>query len=102
MSAEAAITAIVCIQPYARDSRASALNRLAGSLIGVFWGLVFLLPFLFFPQLGKIVLLVYALMGLGTLLSLYTAVALHIPDSSGLFPHTPTFVHPVPLAVSWH
>jgi hypothetical protein len=45
---------------------------------------VFLLPFLFFPQLGKIVLLVYALMGLGTLLSLYTAVALHIPDSSGL------------------
>lgn len=84
MSAEAAITAIVCIQPYARDSRASALNRLAGSLIGVFWGLVFLLPFLFFPQLGKIVLLVYALMGLGTLLSLYTAVALHIPDSSGL------------------
>ncbi len=84
MPTEAAITAIICMQPYVRESRSSALNRLVGSLIGVFWGLLFLLPFLFFPSLGRNILLVYLLMGLGTLLSLYTAVALRIPDASSL------------------
>ena len=34
MPTEAAITAIICMQPYVRDSREYALNRLAGTLIG--------------------------------------------------------------------
>ena len=40
---EAAITAIICIQPYVRDTRRYAVNRFAGTLIGSFWGLLFLL-----------------------------------------------------------
>ena len=31
MSAEAAITAIICMQPYVHDTRESAYNRLSGS-----------------------------------------------------------------------
>lgn len=41
MPTEAMITAIICMQPYVRDSRDYALNRLAGTLIGAGWGLLF-------------------------------------------------------------
>ena len=43
MPTEAMITAIICMQPYVRDSRHYAVNRFAGTLVGAFWGLVFLL-----------------------------------------------------------
>ncbi len=46
MPTEAVITAIICMQPYIRDSREYAVNRLAGTLVGTFWGLLFLLLFL--------------------------------------------------------
>ena len=44
MPTEAAITAIVCMQPYVRDTRTYAINRFAGTLIGAFWGLALLSP----------------------------------------------------------
>ena len=50
MPTEAMITAIICMQPYVRDSRDYALNRLAGTLIGAGWGLLFLLLLLVFPR----------------------------------------------------
>ena len=34
MPAEAAITAIICMQPYVRDTRDYALSRLGGTLLG--------------------------------------------------------------------
>ncbi|MGX8720456.1 MAG: aromatic acid exporter family protein, partial [Eubacteriales bacterium] len=43
MPTEAMITAILCMQPYVRDSRDYAVSRLTGTLIGAFWGLMFLL-----------------------------------------------------------
>jgi hypothetical protein len=43
MPAEAAITAIICMQPYVRDTRDFAVNRFIGTLIGAAWGLAFLL-----------------------------------------------------------
>ena len=49
MPAEAAITAIICMQPYARDSRAFAVSRFIGTFIGAAWGLGFLLLMLVFP-----------------------------------------------------
>ena len=82
--AEAAITAIICMQPYVRDTRDYALSRLAGTLIGTFWGLLFLLMMLLAPRLGTRPLLLYALMGVGILLSLYSAVVIRRPDTSGL------------------
>jgi hypothetical protein len=84
MPTEAAITAIICMQPYVRDTRDYAISRFVGTLIGAAWGLLFLLVFLAFPSLGERLFLVYAFMGLGVLSALYTAVLLRRPDSSGL------------------
>ena len=84
MPTEAAITAIICMQPYVRDSRDYAINRLTGTLIGALWGLLCLLLLAIFPALSRHILLLYAMMALGVLLSLYSAVALRKPDTSSL------------------
>lgn len=84
LPAEAAITAIICMQPYVQDSRVYALNRLAGTLMGAFWGLVFLLLFFNVPAIGEHLPLLYLLMAVGTLLSLYTAILVRMPDTAGL------------------
>ena len=84
MPSEAAVTAIICMQPYVRDSRDYALNRLAGTMIGAGWGLLFLLLLLAAPRLTANLYLVYALMAVGVLLSLYTSVAFRKPDASSL------------------
>lgn len=84
MPTEAVITAIICMQPYVRDTRDYALNRLDGTLIGAFWGIVFLLLLLFVPALGSNLFVTYVLMAIGVLLSLYTAVAVRKPDASSL------------------
>ena len=60
MSSESCITAIICMQPFVRDSREYAFNRIAGTLIGSFWGLLFLLLLELFPSLGQNRLLLYA------------------------------------------
>lgn len=82
MSAEAAITAIICMQPYVHDTKEYALNRISGTLIGAAWGFLFLLVIPLFPSITGIPL--YALMGLGILISLYSAVVIHKPDTSSL------------------
>ena len=83
MPAEACITAIICMQPYVQDTANYARDRFVGSLTGAFWGLVFLLVLLIFPALGKTPLLLYPLMGVGVLISLYSAVVMRRPDTSG-------------------
>ena len=84
MPTEAAITAIICMQPYVRNTRDYAVSRFTGTLIGAAWGLLFLLVFLAFPGLSPLLFCVYGLMALGVLASLYTAVLLRRPDASGL------------------
>lgn len=83
MPAEACITAIICMQPYVHDTAVYALDRFIGSLIGAFWGLMLLLLLLIFPALGKTPLLLYPLMAVGVLISLYSAVVMRRPDTSG-------------------
>lgn len=84
MSAEAAITAIICMQPYVQDTKEYSLNRLAGTLIGALWGFLFLLIMPLFPALGQNPLILYPLMGLGIMISLYSAVVIRMPDTSSL------------------
>ena len=84
MPTEACITAIVCMQPYVRDSRKYAINRFTGTMIGAVWGLLFLLLLLIFPSMGRSLPILYGRMALGVLLCLYTAVALRKPDAAGL------------------
>ena len=82
MSAEAAITAIICLQPYVHDTKEYSINRISGTLIGAAWGFLFLLTAPLFPSITGIPL--YALMGLGILISLYSAVVIRMPDASSL------------------
>ena len=84
MSAEAAITAIICMQPYVQDTKEYALNRLYGTLIGALWGFLFLLVVPLFPALGRNPFTLYPLMGVGILISLYSAVVIRKPDTSSL------------------
>lgn len=84
MSAEAAITAIICMQPYVKDTKAFAINRFTGTLIGSVWGLLFLLLLATFPVLGINKFFLYALMAAGVLLSLYSSVLFRQPDTSSL------------------
>ena len=84
MPAEAAITAVICVQPYLRNTRESGLNRLWGTAVGAVCGFLFLLGVRLFPALGERSLLLYPLMGLGTLLALHSAVLFRRPDASGL------------------
>jgi len=84
MSAEAAITAIICMQPFIRDSREYAVDRLAGTLIGSVWGLLFLLLMEIFPVLGTNRVVLYILMAVGVLITLYSAVVIRLPDTSSL------------------
>ena len=84
MPAEAGITAIICMQPFVRDSRAFAINRVKGTLIGVVWGLIFLWIFYAFHLEDAHFIFLYALMGVGVLFSLYSAVVVGSPDASGL------------------
>lgn len=84
MPTESAITAIICMQPYVRDSRDYAINRFAGSLVGAAWGLLFLLLMHAVPALGSVKPLLYALMAVGVMLSLYTAVLVKKSDAASL------------------
>ena len=81
MPTEAAITAIICMQPYVRGTRDYALSRFAGTLLGAGCGLLFLLLLLLFPVLGQNLLVLYALMALGMMLCLYGGVLLRRPGS---------------------
>ena len=82
MPAEAAITAIICMQPYVRDTRDFAVNRFIGTLIGAAWGLGFLLLMLVFPTWLDSLLFVYLRMAVGLIFVLYTCVLVRKPDTS--------------------
>ena len=84
MPTEAAITAIICMQPYVRDSRTYAINRAVGTLVGAAWALAVLLVLFSVPVIGRHPLLLYAVMALGVLLSLYSAVLVRQPDTASL------------------
>ena len=84
MPAEAAITAIICMQAYLTDTAENAVSRLLGTMIGACWGFLFLLVMMLLPPLGAEPLILYPLMGIGTLVALHSAVLLHREDTSAL------------------
>ena len=81
---EAAITAIICMQPYVSRSAQYALSRFIGTLIGSFWALMLLLLLHLAPTIGEHLPLPHLLMAIGVMLSLYTATLFHRNDASGL------------------
>ena len=84
MPAEAAITAIICMQPFMRSSTENALNRLSGTIIGAIWGFLFLLLMMLVPGLGRNRVFLYLLMGIGTFVTMHSTVLIRKPDTAGL------------------
>ena len=84
MPTESIITAIICMQHFVRDTKEYSINRFSGTLIGSFWGLLFLLLCYFFPQIADHRLLLYAMMAVGVMVSLYGAVVVRMPDAASL------------------
>ncbi len=83
MPAEAMITAIICLQPNLENTKSFALNRLVGTLIGGFWGLVFLL-IASLTGIASVPILTLAVMAAGLLPTLYTKSLLKRPGTSSL------------------
>ena len=71
MPAEAAITAIICMSTNIRGTRENAVSRFMGTLIGAFWGFLFLVIVPLFPALENHRWILFLLMGIGTLFALY-------------------------------
>ena len=84
MPAEAAITAIICMHTNIQGTKENALSRFFGTLIGAFWGFLFLVIVPLFPALSTRLWALFVLMGLGTLLALHSAVLIKKPDVAGL------------------
>lgn len=84
MPTEAAITAIICMQPYVQEAKTYALNRAVGTLIGAVCGLLLLLLLSAFPVLGQNRILLYLLMAAGVLVALYSTVLVRMPTAASL------------------
>ena len=81
----AAISAIICMQPYATDSRTFAVERIMGTLHGSIWGFAFLLIMPSEPQVTvPMMLAAYTVMGLFVMLSMYAAVIMKRANTAGL------------------
>ena len=75
--ASAAISAIICMQPYATDSRSFAIERIMGTLQGSLWGFAYLLIMPAALPVNTVnMLLAYGIMALFVLLSMYAAVVM--------------------------
>lgn len=83
-ASSAAITAIICMQPYAVDSRTYAADRILGTLLGSLWGFAYLFLLYTFPMLDDHMSVAYSIMSLFVLLALYSAVFIKKSSAAGL------------------
>lgn len=84
MVGQSVVAAILCMQPYVRDSKSFAVERIAGTILGGLWGLAFLLMMRTFPELGTHIVIVYGLMALFVMLSIYSTVVIKKSDLAAL------------------
>jgi len=84
MMLQSCITAIICVQPYFKDTKNFAINRGIGTLIGAVWGLLSLLLFRQIPFISDHILLTYLMISIGVLIVIYTTVAIRLSDAAGL------------------
>lgn len=82
-AANAAISAIICMQPYVTDSKTFAVERVIGTLVGSAWGLAYLMLMEVLPG-SSCMLLAYTVLALFVLLSMYTSILLKIRSAAGL------------------
>lgn len=70
------VTAIICMQPFAEDTRTFAFDRISGTILGAAWSLLFLELMDVFPVLGQYQLVVYGVMSLFVILAIYSTVVI--------------------------
>ena len=83
---QSTVAAIICIQPYRNDSIQTSLNRIIGTLLGAGWAVLFLetLVLLQKHDIRPNIILVYIMMGLGVILTLYSTVMIKKTDAASL------------------
>ena len=83
---QSTVAAIICIQPNRTDTITTSINRVIGTLLGAAWAVLFLLMLVFLDGKGihPHILLVYIVMGLGVVITLYSTVVLKKTDSASL------------------
>lgn len=83
--ASAAISAIICMQPYATDSRTFAVERFMGTLHGSLWGFAYLLIMPSKPEISvPMMVAAYTVMALFVMLSMYAAVVMKRAGTAAL------------------
>lgn len=83
-ASQSAIAAIICMQPYVTDSKTYAVERVIGTLIGLAWGFLYLLLMRTLPIAEHRMGLIYALMSVFVLLSIYSTVLLRKSSTASL------------------
>jgi len=86
MVTQSTVAAIICIQPYRSDEIQTSLNRIIGTLVGAFWGVLFLLMTAYVDSsvIKLPMFVIYLLMALGIIATLYTTVVLRKTDAASL------------------
>lgn len=84
MVGQSIVAAILCMQPYAQDTKTFAVDRIVGTALGGIWALTFLLLMREVPILGTYQILVYLLMAVFVILSIYSTVVIKKSDLAAL------------------
>ena len=84
MMLQSCITAIICVQPYIKDTMESSFTRFIGTLIGGVWGLLFLLLIKQTSFIASHEIIIYFIMAIGVLIVIYSTVAIRLRDAAGL------------------
>ena len=84
MVIQSTIASIICMQPYNKDSLRSAVNRVIGTVLGAFAGLVYLLTMRLVVHITDSMLVAYIIMAIGVALVFYFTVAMKLSDSASL------------------
>ena len=80
----AAVTAVICMQPYDSDSKAYAVDRILGTVIGSAWGFIFLLLIWTFPTLSQYKAAAYFIIAVFVMLAIYCTVLIKKPSTASL------------------
>lgn len=81
---QSTIAAVICIQPYITDSKAYAIERILGTIIGSAWGFIYLLVMALFPVLGQSMVVAYAVLSVIVALALYSTVLMKKSNTAAL------------------
>lgn len=79
---QSAIAAVICIQPYVSDSKAFAIERVTGTVIGSLWGFLYLGLMYAFPILGQNIIVAYIIMSLFVVIALYSTVVIKLSNTA--------------------